>query len=398
MTYSGLVSEFIKLYGGSGTDVRIFEAPGRINLIGEHIDYNGGHVFPAALELKNIVAARPNGTRTLNMAVTSLENRVSADIDALDRYKELAWGNYQCGVASMLLHDGYPLVGCDLLYHATLPYGAGLSSSAAIEVSTAICLAALGGRERLSMQDIALLCQRAENEYVGMQCGIMDQFVSALGKKEHALFLDCDTLEHTYVPLALGDYTIVITNTNAIHRHTESKYKDRRAECREALAVIRQNGGYYNNLCEIPLPELEHFRRFFDNETLYRRARHCVTEEGRTLLAVKALRNGDIAAFGRLLNEANISIQDDFEATGRELDAVFDIATRLDGVAGSRMTGGGFGGCTISLVKKDRVLEFKSIVKQEYTRQIGYAPSFYQSDAGDGAREVRDWQHDSRDL
>jgi galactokinase len=190
MTYSGLLTEFIKIYGGNGEGARIFEAPGRINLIGEHIDYNGGHVFPAALELKNIVIARSNGTNTINMAVTSLPNRVSANIGALANYKGLEWGSYQCGVAYMMKNDGYQLKGCDLLYHATLPYGSGLSSSASIEVATAICLAGMGGTKQLVMEDIALLCQKAENEYVGMNCGIMDQFISTVGKKDHAIFLD----------------------------------------------------------------------------------------------------------------------------------------------------------------------------------------------------------------
>lgn len=390
MEYSALVSEFIKIYGGTERGIRIFEAPGRINLIGEHIDYNGGHVFPAALELKNIVVARPNGTNSINMAVTSLEDRVSADIGSLQDYKGLRWGNYQCGVAYMLQKDGYALAGCDLLYHATLPYGSGLSSSASIELATAVCLAKLGGAGQLNMESLAVLCQRAENEYVGMQCGIMDQFISAVGRKGHAIFLDCATLEYRYVPLELGEHTIVITNTNAEHKLTESQYGQRRKECEQALALINASGGNYSNLCEISMPELEEYKRFLDS-TLYRRARHCVTEEMRTCSSLEALNNGDISAFGALLYEANISMRDDYEATGRELDAVFDIAAGIDGVIGSRMTGGGFGGCNISIVRKDNADDFKRIVKREYTRRIGLEPSFYQSCAGDGAKEVEEW-------
>jgi galactokinase len=388
MTYSALVSAFLKRYGGNEKGVRLFAAPGRINLIGEHIDYNGGHVFPAALELKTVVAARLNGTNTINMAATSLKDRVSADIGNLDVYRDLSWGNYQCGVAYMLKNCGYPLAGCDLLYHSEMPFGAGLSSSASIEVATAICLIKLGGTEELVMEDIAVLCQKAENQYVGVMCGIMDQFISAVGKKDHAIFLNCDTLEYQYVPLVLGEYTIVITNTNTPHKHTESKYKERRSECLEALAVINRCGGRYKNLCEISMPELEKVRGFFPDETLYRRAQHCVTEERRTLLSLEALKKGDIAAFGTLLKEANRSMRDDYEATGRELDTVFDIATGIDGVIGSRMTGGGFGGCNISIVRKDKTEQFKSIVKAEYTKRIGYEPSFYASNAGQGASEV----------
>ena len=392
MMYSKLVSKFIDIYGGSEEGIRIFEAPGRINLIGEHIDYNGGHVFPVALDMKNIVVARPNAANTINMAVTSLPGRVSANIANLAEYKNLEWGNYQCGVAHTLQHEGYPLIGCDLLYHATLPYGSGLSSSASIEVVTAVCLASLGGTQKLVMENIAALCQRAESQYVGMDCGIMDQFISAVGKKDHAIFLNCDTLEYRYVPLKLGEYTIMITNTNAPHKHTESQYSQRRNECKQALSIIKDNGGSYNHLCELSLAELKRYKDYFEDEKIYRRARHCVTEEQRTLLSLKFLGEGDITSFGALLKEANISMRRDYEATGTELDTVFNIATKIEGVIGSRMTGGGFGGCNISIVKKDMVSEFKRIVNEGYTKRIGYEPTFYQSNAGQGAAEVENWR------
>jgi len=388
--YHELIRQFIGIYGGTEEGIRIFEAPGRINLIGEHIDYNGGHVLPVALEMTNVVIARPNGTDRLNLAATSLPDRVSADIHALENYKNLPWGSYQCGVAYILQQKGYPVVGCDMLYHGTVPYGAGLSSSASIEVATAVALAKLGGRQELNMAEIALLAQEAENKYVGMKCGIMDQFAAAMAKKNHAIFLDCSTLEYRYVPLELGDYTIVITNTNAPHKLTESQYNQRRAECEQALAVINANGGNYPHLCSMSMDELESFKHCFKEEeqVLYRRARHCVTEEARTIESLKALEDGDIQTFGKLLCEANISIRDDYEATGKELDAVFDIATGIDGVIGSRMTGGGFGGCNISIVRKDKVESFKKIMEEKYTRAVGYAPSFYQSEAGEGAGEV----------
>ncbi len=392
MTYRELVTEFLNIYGGREEGIRIFEAPGRINLIGEHIDYNGGHVFPVALDMTNIVIAKPNGTNKINMAVTSLPDRATADTDNLNNYRHLNWGSYQYGVAYILQQEGYPLIGCDLLYHGNVPYGAGLSSSAAIEVSTAVALSKLGGREELDLAEIALLSLKAENEYVGMNCGIMDQFVSAIAKKDQALFLNCNTLEYKYVPLDLGKYTIVITNTNAPHKLTDSQYNQRRSECDQALKIINENGGDYKYLCDIKAKELEEFRSLFSNGVLYRRARHCVTEEVRTIKAAEALENGDIKWFGKLLCEANISMRDDYEATGKELDTVFDIATDIDGVIGSRMTGGGFGGCNISIVKRDIVEQFKKIVEQEYTRIIGYAPSFYQSNAGQGAREVTKWR------
>ena len=392
MTNKELVTLFLDLYGGSDADIRLFKAPGRVNLIGEHIDYNGGHVFPAALEMTNTVVARPNGTSCINMAVTSLPDRVSAGIAALGEYRHLHWGSYQIGVAYMLQQAGFEIPGCDLLYHGTVPYGAGLSSSASIEVATALALAKLGGEENPDMVRIARLCQQAENEYVGMSCGIMDQFVSAMGRKDHALFLDCSTLEYEYVPLDLGDYTIVITNTNAPHKLTHSQYNQRRQECERALAVINQNGGNYRYLCEMSMDDLAGYRKYITDETLWRRARHCVTEEARTVSSLKALRRGDIAAFGKLLAEAHISMRDDYEATGRELDAAFDSAMGLSGVIGSRMTGGGFGGCNISIVEKRRVEDFKEGMAKQYSKETGLIPAFYQSDAGSGACEVTDWR------
>jgi len=389
MELKQLMEKFYELYGKEGEDIRVFSAPGRINLIGEHIDYNGGHVFPAALEFNNTIIARVNNTEKINMAVTSLPNRVSADINKLGDYRGLEWGNYQVGVAYMLDEAGYKVVGCDLLYHGTVPYGAGLSSSASIEVATALCLAKLGGRDEVSLKEMAVLGQKAENEYVGMNCGIMDQFVSALGKKDHALFLDCAILEYEEVPLDLGDYTIVITNTNAPHKLTDSQYNTRRQQCEQALEIINANGGKYKYLCDMDMKELKKYEKHFSEGILYRRARHCVTEEARVNKAVEVLKKGDIHTFGQLLMEANISMRDDYEATGDELDTVFSIAIKIDGVVGSRMTGGGFGGCNISIVHKDKAEDFKKIVMEEYTKIVGYEPSFYQSKAGQGAVEIK---------
>ncbi|MBN2878759.1 MAG: galactokinase [Clostridia bacterium] len=388
MDLNKLIEKFEEIYGSGGEGIRAFQAPGRINLIGEHIDYNGGHVFPMALDMNNTIIARPNNSSFINMAVTSLPNRVSADIEKLESYKNLEWGNYQAGVAYMLKEAGYNIVGCDLLYHGEVPYGAGLSSSASIEVATAVCLASLGGAASLDMKEIAVLSQRAENEYVGMNCGIMDQFISALGEKDHALYLDCANLEYEKVPLELGEYTIVITNTNAAHKLTDSQYNTRRAECERALSIINENGGSYEYLCDIRIDELEKYEKYFNGDLSYKRARHCVTEETRVKAAVNVLKSGDLQSFGKLLNEANISMRDDYEATGQELDTVFDIALGIDGVVGSRMTGGGFGGCNISIVAKDKVEGFMKTMKEKYTKIIGYEPSFYFSDAGAGAGEI----------
>ncbi len=388
MDYKELVKRFLDIYGGTEEGIRIFEAPGRINLIGEHLDYNGGHVFPVAVDMTNTVIARPNSSDTINLAVTSLPDRVNADIDRLEQYKYLSWGNYQLGVAYFMRQAGYNVVGCDLLYHGNVPYGAGLSSSASIEVAMALTLAKLGGQLSPDMVELALLSQKAENQYVGMNCGIMDQFAAAMSKKDHALFLDCAALTYRYVHFDLRNYTIVITNTNAPHKLTESQYNMRRLECEQALAIINANGGSFLNLCAITMDELECYKKYFNNEVIYKRARHCVTEEARTVMALEALERGDIAAFGRLLCEAHISMRDYYQATGIELDTVFEIAVGLEGVIGSRMTGGGFGGCNISLVERDKVEEFKQSMADAYVKRIGYAPSFYQSGVAKGAREV----------
>jgi len=220
----------------------------------------------------------------------------------------------------------------------------------------------------------------------------MDQFVSALGKQGHAVLLDCNTLEYQYVPIDLGNYTIVITNTNKPHKLTESQYNERRSQCEEALALINAHGGNYRYLCDMGMEELESYQKFFTNETVYKRARHAVSEDERTLLAVDCLKKGDLNTFGRLLCEAHGSMRDDYEATGRELDTLFELAMDTGGVIGSRMTGGGFGGCTISIVAKDRVEAFREKVREGYTRIIGYDPSFYISDIGEGGHEVTDWR------
>ncbi len=391
MTYAQLIDEFIGIYGGSKDSIRIFEAPGRVNLIGEHTDYNGGYVFPAALCMSNIVVARVNNTNNINLAATSIGDRVSGDISNLEQHKKLSWGNYQLGVAYVLKNAGYRICGCDMLYHGTVPFGAGLSSSASIEVATAIALAKLGGRETINPVEIALLSQKAENEYVGMNCGIMDQFISAVGKAENAILLNCNTLEYQYVPVKLGQYKLVIVNTNKPRKLVESKYNERRAECTAALRVINDNGGHYRYLCDMTMDDFKVYEKHLTNENERKRARHAVSENARTLKAVDALRSGRIQEFGTLLNQSHESLRYDYEVTGVELDTLFDEAVRIEGVVGARMTGAGFGGCLISLVEECAVNEFEQRLKVAYTHRIGYAPSFYVTDIGDGGREIVDF-------
>lgn len=390
MTYAELINEFLSIYSGPKETIRVFEAPGRVNLIGEHTDYNGGYVFPAALCMSNVVVARANNTNTIRLAATTLEDHVSADINNLESYKQLNWGSYQLGVASVLKDAGYRICGCDLLYHGTVPFGSGLSSSASIEVATAIALAKLGGCEKPDAVEMALLSQRAENDYVGMNCGIMDQFVSALGKADHAILLNCNTLEHEFVPVTLGCYQLVIINTNKPRRLVESKYNERRTECASALRVINDHGGHFRNLCEMTMDELEEYEQYIDKENERKRARHAVSENERTLEAVDALRSGNIEKFGALLNCSHLSLRTDYEVTGAELDTLFDEAVSISGVAGARMTGAGFGGCLISLVRSDAVDAFKQKLTERYTAKIGYAPTFYETGIGEGGREIYD--------
>ncbi len=387
MTIVELKTAFIDLYGGDESDIRLFEAPGRVNLIGEHTDYNGGFVMPAALTLSTVVAARKRDDTTVRLAATDLPDRVVADVTKLNDYRDLKWGNYQLGVMYILQQEGYAVTGCDLLYDATLPFGAGLSSSASIEVATAITVTGLTG-QHLDMVQAALISQRAENEYCGCNCGIMDQFASAMGQKDHAIHLNCNTLEYRLVPLALGAHKLVITNTNKPHKLVESKYNERRAECDKALALLQTKKPDLTALCLLTVEEFDRIADVLTDDVLYRRARHAVTENARTMEAVEALTTGRIARLGELMIQSHLSLRDDYEVTGAELDALFDAALTVDGVVGVRMTGAGFGGCTVAIVAEDRVDEYQTRVAERYTAQTGYTPSFFICSASDGGREI----------
>lgn len=383
-----LIARFLSIYGGDASDLRIFTAPGRVNLIGEHTDYNGGYVFPAALTLANAVVARKRGDKRMRLAVTSLPDRVDADLDDLDAYRTLPWGNYQIGAAWALAQEGYEIPGCDLLYHGTVPYGGGLSSSASIEVVTAYALLSLA-EQPIDHVKLAVMARRAENEYVGVNCGIMDQFASSLGKRDHAILLDCHTLDYRYVPLALGEHEMLLIHTNKPHSLVESAYNERRAECEQALAALQTRLPDLDALCHATPAQLEANRDAFPNDTVFRRARHCITENARCLEAVERLQNDDLDGFGALMRQSHISLRDDYEVTGQELDAIFDAAHDLPGVIGVRMTGAGFGGCAVAIVRSDALSSITQSIAERYESAIGYPPAFYRSGAGDGVREIR---------
>lgn len=356
-------------------------AAGRVNIIGEHIDYCGGKVLPAALSLKNTVYVRPNGTNKINIKWTTLPDEVSLDIDKLDSYKDLKYGNYQAGSALMWQRAGHKILGCDMLQDCTVPFGSGLSSSAAIEVSTIAALATVAG-ESFDPVDVALKAQQAEREFTGVNCGIMDQYASACGKKNHAILLDCKTLEREYVPVELGGYTLVIINCKKPHSLVESKYNERRAETEEALKTLQK---YVAIDCLADLSPEEYAKHEHVLSGKVRdRATHVVNECERVRLAVQAMKAGNIEFLGKLLNQSHASLSKLYEVTGRELDALAQAAQSHPACVGSRMTGGGFGGCTISIVKTDDVENFKSYVCDKYYQATGYKAECYAADISDG--------------
>lgn len=356
-------------------------AAGRVNLIGEHVDYCGGKVMPAALSLRNTVFVRANGTDRINLAFSDLPLTASLDCGDLMRYRGEKYISYPAGSALIWQQAGHKLVGCDLYEDCTVPFGSGLSSSAAIEVSTMAALAAAAG-ERIDPVEIALLSQKAEREFTGVNCGIMDQYASACGRKNHAMLLDCKTLACEYVPIAFGDYALVIANCNKPHNLAESKYNERRAETESALAELRKKAEI-SCLADLSPAQFERICGVLDGK-VRDRARHVVEECARVEAAADAMKRGDMPAFGALLSASHASLRDLYEVTGRELDALASAAQRHPACAGSRMTGAGFGGCTVSLVLRDGVEDFKAYVSAAYEKATGYRAAFYDCTVDDG--------------
>ncbi len=356
-------------------------AAGRVNLIGEHIDYCGGKVMPAALSLKNTVYVRANGTNQINLSWTDIPVKVTLDIDKLDSYKNVKFGNYPAGCALMWQRAGHKVLGCDMVQDCTVPFGSGLSSSAAIEVSTIAALATIAG-EKIDPVEIALLARQAEHEYAGVNCGIMDQYASACGKKDCAILLDCKEVSHEYVPIELGDCTLVIANCNKPHNLVESKYNERRSETEEALAKL-QTKADIACLADLTPEKFNEICGVLDGKVLDR-ARHVVEECDRVHRAAIAMKTGDIVGLGKLLNASHASLKNLYEVTGKELDTLAETAQTHPACLGSRMTGAGFGGCTVSLVKKDSVDDFKAYVDERYEKTIGYKAAFYDCTIEDG--------------
>lgn len=356
-------------------------ASGRVNIIGEHIDYCGGKVMPAALSLKNTVYVRPNGTNFINLSWTTLPDTVSLDISRLDSYKHLRYGNYQAGSAYLWQKAGHKIVGCDMVQDCTVPFGSGLSSSAAIEVSTIAALATVAG-EGFDNVEVALTAQAAERQYAGVNCGIMDQYASACGKKGMAMLLDCKTLQCDYLPLDLGGYAMVITDCKKPHNLVESKYNERRQQTEQALAILKEKLDI-TCLADVSPEDFQKYSHLLPG-VIKNRTEHVVYECERVKRAAEALRKGDILTLGALLNESHASLKNLYETTGFEPDLLAETAQSHPACIGSRLTGGGFGGCTISLVKKECVQEFEDYILKQYRQKTGYTAVCYRADIDDG--------------
>ncbi|TVX95484.1 galactokinase [Cohnella terricola] len=385
-----LKQRFVKQYGGTGSDISVFQAPGRVNLIGEHTDYNGGAVFPAALTFGTTLLVAPREDRKLGFASTNFTETFEIPLDNVAFSEGDDWANYPKGVVWELKQRGIDLSrGYNFLYHGEIPNGAGLSSSASIEVVTAFALLTLEGKPVDTVQ-IALWSQHAENEFIGVKCGIMDQFAVANGRKNHAIHLDCDSLKYELVPFRSGEYKLVIGNTNKRRGLVDSKYNERRSECEQAVRDLKAAYPDLTLLGQLSLQQFEENEGLISDETVRRRARHVVEEIDRVERSVEVLKSDDLVAFGQLMNGSHDSLRDLYEVTGAELDAMVDAARSVPGVLGSRMTGAGFGGCTVSLVHGDSVERFIEEVGSKYESATGLKPAFYVCDIGDGVGAIKE--------
>ncbi len=376
--------KFRELYG---LEAQVYRAPGRVNLIGEHTDYNDGFVMPAAIEFATWVAAAPRPDRKLAVYSENFAERVEFDLDEPNATARHHWSDYVRGVAAILEQHGHPLCGANLLIRGDVPIGAGLSSSAAIEVATGYALLDLAG-QAIDRVELAQLCQRAENEFVGLRSGIMDQFVSCNGRHGQALLLDCRTLEYRLLPLP-SDARLVICNTMVKHSLATGAYNQRRAECETGVQHLQQFLPHVRALRDVKPAELAQYGRALP-EVIYRRCHHVISENERVLASVTALEQRDFTAFGRLMNESHQSLRDDYEVSCAELDSMVSVARAAEGVYGARMTGGGFGGCTINLVKTDKVEKFQQVVARGYQQATGYTPEIYVCSAAEGVSRVDD--------
>ena len=384
-----LFDMFAELFGDS-EGARFYFSPGRVNLIGEHTDYNGGHVFPCALTLGTYGAARKREDNKIHLYSMNLDSFgvVEASLDDLTNKKEYNWANYPLGVVWAFKEKGHTITsGFDMVIWGNIPNGSGLSSSASLEVLTGVILTDLFEIKDRSMTDLALIGQYSENNFNGCNCGIMDQFAVAMGKKDHAIFLDTSDLSYEYAPCVLDGAKIVITNSKVKHSLVDSAYNDRRNECAAALKAL-QSELDIQALGDLTPEEFEAHKSLIKDEIQLQRAKHAVYENQRTIDAVTALKAGDIERFGKLMNQSHISLRDDYDVSCEEIDILVDLAWKIPGVLGSRITGGGFGGCTVSIVKNESIDTFIETIGKTYLEKVGHEAEFYTVDIGDGASRL----------
>ncbi len=386
MNVEQLKETFVSLYGESDNRIHLFFSPGRVNLIGEHTDYNGGYVFPCALSFGTYLLVRKNDKRLVRFATANFDHRGELKLDEPFEKEGKSWINYPVGVLNEFRKKAKEIEGVDLLYSGDIPNGAGLSSSASIEMVTAFAMNEIFGFG-FDRMELVKISQSAENNFVGVNCGIMDQFASGMGAADHALFLNCDTLDYERVPLKLEGMKIIIANTNKRRGLADSKYNERRAQCESAVEALRTEKKI-RHLSDLSLEEFNRLAHLISDETERRRARHVITENNRTLGAIEALNQGDVLTFGLLMNQSHDSLRDDYEVTGRELDTLVEEARKIEGTIGSRMTGAGFGGCTVSIVKEEQVESFIREVGLAYKERTGLNADFYVAEIGDGSKEI----------
>jgi len=384
---TGIFTEkFFEKYGRRNDKPALFFSPGRVNLIGEHTDYNGGYVFPCALNYGTYLAIRKIEDNKLRFSTLNFTDDSDKEIKGLFSKTGNNWFNYPLGIINEFIKKGVSINGLEFLYYGDVPNGAGLSSSASIEMVTAVAINELfnAGRDTL---DMVKMSQRAENDFVGMNCGIMDQFAVGFGRKDNAIFLNCDTLAYENVPVVLNDCELIITNTNKRRGLTDSKYNERRGECDKAVELLHQYKPI-KNLSELNTAEINVLDKYIKDPVIRKRARHVISENGRVTEAVRVLKENNLERFGELMNLSHDSLKDDYEVTGIELDTLVYEGRKLPGVIGTRMTGAGFGGCTVSIVKKSDSTYFMTALSAAYQKITGLVPDFYLPEIGDGARRI----------
>jgi galactokinase len=388
MDLAGIKKIFIEKYGKLNDTIHTYFAPGRVNLIGEHTDYNGGFVLPCALSFGTYLLIRKNTKNVIRFSSTNFYYSADIQIKDLAVKDDDNWVNYPLGVLNILIGRGFEPVGLDLLYMGNIPIGAGLSSSASIELVTAYAINDIFSL-KLSKIELALIGQKAENDFVGMNCGIMDQFAVAMGESDSALFLKCQTMKYEIVPVKMEGLNIVISNTNKQRKLTDSKYNERRNECQKALNTINSFGVLFNSLSDIDLQEFHTLQKLIGEENIRRRAKHVITENARVVNAASALRKSNFVRFGQLMYESHNSLRDDYEVSCLELDTLVEESIKCDGVIGSRMTGGGFGGCTVSIIKENSIEDFKEKVGRNYFLKTKLKADFYTAKIGDGVQKIQ---------